>query len=105
MVLLFIKSYWESNYNIIYKVIAIFPNKRIFQIVGVAYASNFCFAEPVSRFGQRLEIQELSLDIVKENTFRETNRLEHWSYWDCTAPSHTMVEVKRGLDSIFKPMY
>ena len=42
---------------------------------------------------------------VNENTFTETNRLEHWSYWDCTAPSHPMVEVKRGLDCILKPMY
>ena len=29
----------------------------------VTFSSNFCFAETVSRFEQRLEIQELSLDI------------------------------------------
>ena len=43
-----------------YKVIAIFPNRRILHIVGVAF----------SRFGQRLEIEELSLDIkTKVKTF------------------------------------
>ena len=42
---------------------AILQNRRILNIDGVAFVSTFCFAEPVSRFGQRLEIQELSLDI------------------------------------------
>ena len=32
-------------------------------IAEVTFSSNFCFVETVSRFEQRLEIQELSLDI------------------------------------------
>ena len=43
--------------------LAHFPNRSILHIGEVTFSSNFCFAETVSRFEQRLEIQELSLDI------------------------------------------
>ena len=39
------------------------PNRSILHIGGVTFSSNFCFAETVSRFGQRWKIQTLGLDI------------------------------------------
>ena len=63
-------SYWASNFYIKSKVMAILQNRRILKIDGVALSSIFSFAEPVSRFGQRLEIQKLSLNIeTKIETF------------------------------------
>ena len=39
------------------------PNWRILHIGGVAFPIIHCCTEPVARFGQRLKIQELGLDI------------------------------------------
>ena len=56
-------SYWATNFNISFKDTAILLDRRILQIGEFVFSSILCFAEPVSRFGQRLEIQESSLDI------------------------------------------
>ena len=74
---------------------------RILHIGGVTFSSKFCFAETVSRFGQRLKIQELSLDIETGiETFGKIYNIDiHIPFW-FGREGVLMILNKRINDSI-----
>ena len=58
----------QSGYiTLVIPILPMVGNMRITNLEGIPIYSDFCLAGPVSTFGQRLIIQELSLDMKTEN--------------------------------------